>query len=378
MQAAGIDYLLVQCHQTINGYVRWFADFSSAGFHTTILFPLDGEMTLIAHGPKPPAPAMMPPKAMRRGISEVVNVPSWPGTSWQNDWHGKEVAKALSRRNKSSGTIGFVGLGYMSAALYETTKKELPSWKFVDAQNLVDEVKMIKSEEEIMLIKLSGDMHVKAYELAKQAVRPGKLARDVIEEIRSEQVRLGSEDQEMIIWFGHPEKSYYVQPIQGATWIRRPFKEGDYVDFLIESRGIGGYFYNLRRTLYIGSSVPKEVRDAHELCKEAQRLLASNCKTGMSPAAARRANDDFLKSKGYPEELRVLGHGQGIDLVERPVVDEGETVEKLERGMTMALHPTATNTFASICLSDNFLVTDSGAVPIHPQMYDDIDIATVG
>ncbi len=378
MEAAGVDFLLMQSMQKINGYLRYLADIPGGNYPATLLFPLDGEMAIVSHGSKPPAPATTPAPPMRRGKWNVINLPSTPGISWQNNWHGKKVAEVIKQSKESNAVIGLVGVGYMSGALTESVRSELPSAKIYDASDIVDEVKMIKSEEEIKLIKQCADMHVVGLNVAKKAVRVGRTAREVIQDVRAAQDLMGSEDQEMIIWFGQPGSARYMQPIAGNVFIRRTFKTGDVLDFLIESCGPGGYWYNLRRTFVVGNSVPPEVKEAHQVCYDALKLLQTEVKTGASPAAVRIKNDTFLKGKGYPEELRILGHNQGLCLVERPVLDEEETAQKIEANMNFALHPSGTNKFASICLSDNFIVTNSGAVPVSSELYGDMEIAKVG
>ena len=105
--------------------------------------------------------------------------------------------------------------------------------------------------------------------------------------------------------------------------------------------------------------------------------MAKNLKPGVVPGVALDASDEFLKSKGCPPESRVAGHGQGLDLVERPVVRREEPA-KLEVGMVVSLHPTARTKHAMACLSDTYVITNSGAVPIYKNLFDDNEITVVG
>ena len=63
MAARAIDYLVVQSQQRFaGGYFRWFTDLPGANFPASAVFPLDDDMTLIAHGsaaPVPPASAAL-------------------------------------------------------------------------------------------------------------------------------------------------------------------------------------------------------------------------------------------------------------------------------------------------------------------------------
>ncbi len=66
---------------------------------------------------------------------------------------------------------------------------------------LVDEVRMVKSEEELRLHRESAYLHEMGYAVAKGAIRPGRAAGEAIEEIRYAQVLAGSEVQQISITF---------------------------------------------------------------------------------------------------------------------------------------------------------------------------------
>jgi hypothetical protein len=63
--------------------------------------------------------------------------------------------------------------------------------------------------------------------------------------------------------------------------------------------------------------------------------------------------------------------------VERPVFLKDE-VCRLEVGMIVCLHPTARTKHATVCLSDTYVVNESGAVPLYKNLFDDNEIAVVG
>jgi hypothetical protein len=56
-------------------------------------------------------------------------------------------------KGKKNAKIGIVGKGTMSAAFYEHLKKNMPDATFADAADLVDQIKAIKSEEELAVFR---------------------------------------------------------------------------------------------------------------------------------------------------------------------------------------------------------------------------------
>jgi hypothetical protein len=53
MDRAGLDVLLIHDHvEGLGGYVKYFSDLAAAdGYPLSIVFPREGDMTLVMHGP---------------------------------------------------------------------------------------------------------------------------------------------------------------------------------------------------------------------------------------------------------------------------------------------------------------------------------------
>lgn len=375
MAERGVDYLVIQSQQRyVGGYFLWFTDIAATNFGITAVFPRDEEMTIISHGSPAPAAPMSPPAWSLRGVKEVINTPAFPTVCWQDGWSAEKAVEVMMR--KKPGRVGLVGLGNASAALSENLRKGLEGVDIINATDLVDEVKMVKSEEELKLMREAAYLHEMSYKVAKEAIRPGRLAREVIEEIRHAQVLAGSEEQQIMMGFGQLGAAQYSQGSWGNEAVRRTLRDGDIVNLLIESSAPGGYWYDLRRFLCIGP-VPGALQEAYGIVKEARDLMEKELKPGAMAGAALKASDEFLKSKGCPPESRAAGHGQGVDLVERPVVHQ-EELAKLQAGMVVSLHPTARTGSAAACIADTYVITETGAVPMYRNLFDDNEIFVIG
>ena len=369
MEQNGIDFLVVEATQRyMGGYIRYLVDVPASNYLTQAVLGLDGDATLVTHGP----PGQSDARTEQRSNAPLntIRVPSFPTVYWQDGWQGEKVADVIGRSKHH--TVGLVGLGSMSAALYETLKKELPSSDIVNASSLIDEVRMMKSEEEMKLLVETAELHERSYQVAKKAIRLGRTALEAIHEVRTQQILEGSEEQQLFIKFG-PYGAPTLEQHSGGNWfVRRPFKQGDIVDILIESSGRGGYWYDLRRFLCFGSP-PKELLEAHKISREASRLMALASRDGATCASALAASDDYLASQKCPRETRICGHGQGTDLLERPLIRNEEDVV-LKTGMVLALHPMAKMPKSMISLSDDYRVTPSGAVPLVSSLQHDDEL----
>ncbi|MEI7673000.1 MAG: M24 family metallopeptidase [Deltaproteobacteria bacterium] len=375
MATRGIDCLVVQSQQRyVGGYFRWFTDMPGANYPITAIFPLKEEMTIISHGPGAPAAPGNPPDWALRGVKEKINTPAFPNVWWEDAWDAEKAVEVIQRLKPK--TVGFVGMGNISASLYDNINKGLRGVNIVNASDLVDEVRMVKSEEELGLHREAAYMHQMSYEVAKNAIRPGRTVSEVLTEIRFAQISAGSEEQQIAIMFGPLDSFHQQQHSWGNVYWRRKLKEGDIINLLIESSMPGGYWYDLRRFLSIGP-VPQELQEAHAIAAEAKRIMAAHSKPGILPRVALDASNSFLKERGCPAEARIAAHGQGLDLVERPVYHQGE-MAKFEVGMIVCLHPTAKTQKAMACLADTYVIAESGAVPLYRELFEDSEIAVVG
>ena len=371
MAEQDIDYLIVQSQQrAVGGYFRYFTDMAGANYHITAVFPQKGDMAILTHGPAAPANPVAPPPWENRGVQEAINMPAFPNVWWEESWDADNAVKFMKQNNPKK--IGLVGLGNMSAALYENLKKNLPNVEFVNASELVDELRIVKSEEELKLLHAAALMHENDWKLAKQIIKSGATVSEVFETIRHAQVLQGSEEQQIGIWLGKPGGTVYHQMNWGNTCIRAPFSKGTVIKLLIESSAPGGYWYDLIRYLCIGE-MQEGLPEAMEIAKEAREIMAKNLKPGQTAGEAIDASNTFLNSKGCPSETRLAGHGQGLDLVERPVMLHEEPA-KMQEGMIVCLHPTAKTKHASASLSDTYVIDESGAVPIYQSLFDDNEI----
>jgi Xaa-Pro aminopeptidase len=375
MANKGIDYLVFQSQQRFaGGYFRWFTDIPGTNFPISAVFPLDDNMTIIAHGSAAPVAPSNPPRWALRGVKERINVPALPNVWWEDAWDAEKVVEVIMRKKPKA--VGIVGLGNMSGALHSNLVKGLQGVNVVNASDLVDSVRMVKSEEELKFLRDAAYLHEIGYAIAKEVIEPGVTAGEALEEIRHALVLEGSEEQQISLTFGPPDAAPYSQHNWGNTSVRRPFQKGDVVNLLIEASAAGGYFYDLRRFLCIGS-VPRELREAHAVALEARAIMAQNLKPGATPAVALEASDAFLKAKGYPPETRMAGHGQGLDIGERPIMRRDEPAV-MEQGMLVSVHPTAKAKHMAVCIADNFVITDAGAVPLYKPLFDDSEIAVIG
>jgi Xaa-Pro aminopeptidase len=135
---------------------------------------------------------------------------------------------------------------------------------------------------------------------------------------------------------------------------------GDQFAMLIECSEAEGYFTEMMPTVCIGK-IPAELQTVFDDVIEAQKVLLDMAVPGADPMEMLKACDKFMVNKGYPAELRLAGHSQGLDLVERPALSPlGENI-KLQKNMMISFHPTVHGKTAwGYPINQCFLITENG------------------
>jgi len=359
MKKEGVDFLIMQnTNQFLGGYVKWFTDVPAFnGYPTTVIFPRDDEMTTINIGPKMDPESILTDLSTKdwalRGVKNRFTAPYFPTLHYSKTYDAELIVDLLKAAKDC--TVGFVATGHIPAPFYNYLTTHLTAAKFVDSTDLVDDIKAIKSEEEIALIKNTAAIQDTALETAFKAIKPGVRDSDIFALVQYTVQKLGSEEQ--LIMAGSAPMGTPC-PMIKRHFMNREMKKGDQLTLMIEVNGPGGQYAEMGRTCVLGKA-SEELLEAYEIAKEAQQVTLDLLKPGTDPKEIIAANNEFLKSKGLPIERRLYAHGQGYDLVERPAIREDEPM-KLQANMNITVHPTVgtKSVFAWIC--DNYLITENG------------------
>jgi Xaa-Pro aminopeptidase len=354
-----VDVLLMQANNDfMGGYVKFFTDLPATnGYSVTVIFPRDERMTVVGQGPAGVV-RELPPEGdgLRRGVARFMGTPSYASCPYTAGYDAALAEKALERY--AGGTVGLLGTAAMSFALVDHLRRgKLATARIVDASDLVDRIKALKSEEEIALMRGTALMQDAAMQAVFDAIRPGM----------TDMEAAGIAEQ-----YGHAhgsEQGLFMcasGPVGTAAFFgnrhlqNRVIGAGDQFTLLIENSGAGGLYTEIGRTCVLGKA-SQEMKDEFEFVLEAQRFTLSLLKPGASCKEGWEAYNRFMRDNGRPEEKRLHCHGQGYDMVERPLLRFDETM-RLAKNMVMSAHPsyTTAQTYSWVC--DNFLVGESGVV----------------
>jgi len=353
MKAQDIDLLIMQNdNQYMGGYVRYFTDIAvEQAYPVSVIFPVDDEMiTISSASSKSP----LPPEWAVRGVGKRIGAPYFRTMYYTNEFDAVEMAKVIKQRGSKK--VGFVGMGLINAAIYKYLTDNCPKVEFVDASDLVDEIKAVKSEDELVYVMKALKLHDMIAAAMPSLIRPGRYEYEVRTDIYRILANHGSEEQ--LVMMGSAPNGTRTPHLHSFFQNRR-IGEGDDVLVMVEVNGPGGYYCEITRTWCLGEP-SKHLLDAWEMAKKVQHYTASLIKPGVRACDVREKANEFLVNHGLPPEERLLAHGQGYDLVERPSLAPADTMT-FKENMVIAIHPTVANEHAFAMCCDNYLVTAEGA-----------------
>ena len=356
MAERGIQALVLQnTNDWLGGYVKWFTDIPAHnGYPRSVIFFADDLMSVVEIGPFDGRRVLDGSDPIHRGVGEILFSPSFTSVAYTQDHDARLVAEVLRRRNIR--TVGLLGSRALPSGFVSVIEAALPDPRgLCEASEFVDDLKAVKSEEEIGFIRMAAEMQDAAFARVVANARPGMRNSEVAAIAWAACQELGSE-QGIVLGASAPlgQASTFV----GRHRQGRTIAPGDHLSLLIETSGPAGYYAELARTIVFGRA-GAELREAFAAVRELQEETLARMRPGVLCREISAVHDEAMRRRGLPVELRLYSHGQGYDMVERPLIRRDETMALLP-GMNLAVHPgyETPSVFAVIC--DNYLIGPDG------------------
>jgi len=233
--------------------------------------------------------------------------------------------------------------------------------KVVDGQQLMHQVRKIKTQDEITLLNTACMMVDSAYEELYRFMRPGVRENECVGVVSKVLYDLGSEHVEGVNAISGERCSPHPH-----VYTDRVLRPGDpaFFDILHSYNGYRTCYY---RTFSIGSASPAMV-DAYKRCRDYMDAAISIVKPGITTA-------DIVKLWPKAEEFGFAneeaafalqyGHGVGLSIWEKPIFSRLVSLdhpEVIEEGMVFALETywPASDGWSAARLEEEVVVTKNG------------------
>ncbi|PVB61484.1 Xaa-Pro peptidase family protein [Labrenzia sp. 011] len=213
---------------------------------------------------------------------------------------------------------------------FRSLQKRLAGSQFVNASDLVQTLRMVKSDAELEKLRRICAIGSAAFARAPDLFRKGQTLREAFRAFRIELLTQGADDVPYLV--GGAGKGGYGDVISPPT--DRPLEEGDVL--MLDTGAVrDGYFCDFDRNFAVGQATD-DVRRAHETLVAAVHAAAAIARPGRTCVDLYRAMAETIGQKDG--DVGRLGHGLGMQLTEAPSLT-GFDGTVLREHMVLTLEP---------------------------------------
>jgi Xaa-Pro aminopeptidase len=324
MQQRDLDVLLVHSNEADLANVRYLSNYWPIFETAGVLVPARGEAVQIV-GPE--SGTFARDRSKLRTVRRILEYresaePEYP--ELKLDTFGSIFAElGITPRR-----IGIVGMSILPVTIYEALRRDAPEAEVVRADDLLADMRAIKSEAELECMRLAFKISEQALEAVLASIQPGMTELQVVGIAQRVMYEQGAEYE------GHP--TYVLSGINSTHAIGRPshrvLQKGDFVQLNIGAR-VEGYASSVGRPICLGKMTP-EMRRLTEVGLEAHYRTQEWMRAGVPAKEVVEKFFSFLRGAGCGENI-LYGpcHGIGLMEVERPWM-ESTSEYLLQENMT--------------------------------------------
>ena len=343
------DVLYLTNHYSQQPYMGDEAGIGSARSHGVCILPVEGPSTV------------------------VVDIPWWRKDLVVADQvrpsiHVVETAAhAIRDAGLEDGRLAIVGASYMTAAAYLGLAEQLPRATLVRADQLVEQLRLIKSPAERELIRRSCEIGNQTVEALMTAVVPGATEADAHAAAASTVIKAGGALYDAPCSSGPWAKGFTYARLPSADRLR-PLQPGDL--FHADCYGCyGGYFFDFGRSRCVGDEPTGAQRGLMEAVIDLVDTVCAEVRPGVTGDELYRHGERWMAAspvvQGLTQEepemegFPAVGHGIGL-MWERPWLMPGDRTV-IEPGMYLAVELLLGDPhLGGAMFEQNGLVTDTG------------------
>ncbi|HTD71052.1 MAG TPA: Xaa-Pro peptidase family protein [Gemmatimonadales bacterium] len=298
------------------------------------------------------APAIVCPSFEVERIKRHSVITDLHGWEEQEDPHA--LVRETVRRLRPGSGRGAIALE--SSTAYQTFRRlgaALPGWKFVDAAPVTERLRVIKSPEEVGLLRRAIAITLDAIAATFAQLAVGATEVDVAQALSREMQQRGAPG-DGLVQFGPSSALPHGGP--GG-----PKLEREMVVLIDCGCRVGGYTSDITRTIWFGDSPSDEFRKVFNVVHDAQTAAMALGRPGTPCEDMDRTARTVITAAGYgPCFTHRLGHGLGMDGHEPEYLVEGNKT-RLEPGMVFTIEPGIYQLGKfGVRIEDDCVMTESG------------------
>ena len=263
---------------------------------------------------------------IRSMLGSEIKIYSW----WDGEDFTDVVCEVLEKEGLKGGRIG-VNMAARAANILSIAQ-HMPV-QFTDARDLMNEVRIHKTPEELGYMREAARIADKAVLALWEVVKPGMTEQEVRRILKNYMQEFGGSNADAIVSFGgNASYPHYMPSGEGAILQEK--------DVLLTDFGCSyhGFQSDMTRTVFLGEPTAEEVK-IYETVLAANLAGEAAVREGAYIPDIDKAARKVIEDAGYGEYFTTrLGHGIGYQAHESPEIKQSNR-RHLERGMAFSIEP---------------------------------------
>ena len=267
------------------------------------------------------------------------------------------VAELIRKAGFTAGRIA-LELSFFPADAIDTLRRELPNTEFVEALPILEELRAVKTKQELEYLKTGAAAVVDSMLATFQNAKPGITEAELVEQLRLEQSHRGLSFDYALITSG---------PTFGRAPSNRPWNPGEVLS--LDTAGYyHGYLADMARMAVMGppTELMQELLNEILFVQDQTRLVIAPGRPGREVYQAGHMATEQCK---FGKSFAFVAHGMGLISHEAPRLRHNDEMgydgvhaeRPLESGMILSIetgikHPET----GFIKLEDTIVVTETG------------------
>lgn len=245
---------------------------------------------------------------------------------------------------------------YVSYYLYKEFMHRYKINSLVEAEELIEDLRLVKDDEEIKNIKTACEITDKCFEMLKEYIKPGMSEKQIARRIDN-------------FYYAHAEGCSFDTIVASGENSSKPHavpgdRKIEQRDIILIDMGckINGYCSDMTRIIFVGEPTEEQKRIYQLVLREQENVL-TQLKEGANIKNISKDLNIHFESEGY-EMIHALGHGVGLDIHERPNIST-KNDSNLKANMVVTDEPGIylPGNFG-IRIEDTVLITKQGCIEL--------------
>ncbi|ARK31714.1 M24 family metallopeptidase [Halalkalibacter krulwichiae] len=243
----------------------------------------------------------------------------------------------------------------LSVARHEQLQNLFPTFTFVNCEQGIMEMRLIKNEDEIAILREAAKLADFGVEVGINAVKKGRTEMEILALIEYELKKKGIAEMSFgtLVLSGENTANPHGHPNT------KQIKEGDFVLFDL-GVVVEGYCSDITRTIILGQPTEQQ-EQIYSTVLKAQEETLHICREGTILGDLDRKARSIISNAGYGEYFpHRIGHGLGSEVHELPSLNETNN-DRLQVGMTFTIEPGIyLPGVGGVRIEDDVLITKQG------------------